>query len=74
MTGSSAGSTSRRDRKAGVLRVLGTYAEPGAPEETADELAAELRDLAGWLGLAEIDVAPRGDLAAELAVAVKAGA
>ena len=64
----------KSDRKAGLLRVLGTYAEPGAPEETAEELAAELRDLADWLGLAEIDVAPRGDLAAELAVAVKAGA
>ena len=64
----------KSDRKAGLLRVLGTYAEPGAPEETAEELAAELRDLADWLGLAEIDVAPRGDLAAELAVAVKADA
>jgi uncharacterized protein YcaQ len=64
----------KSDRKAGLLRVLGTYAEPGAPEETADELAAELRDLAGWLGLAEIEVVPRGDLAPELAVAVKADA
>ena len=64
----------KADRKGGVLRVLGTYAEPGAPEETADELAAELWDLAGWLGLDDIDVAQRGDLAAELTVAVKAGA
>jgi len=64
----------KSDRKAGLLRVLGAYAEPGAPEETAEELAAELRELADWLGLAEIDVASRGDLAAELAVAVKAGA
>ena len=39
----------KADRKAGLLRVLGAYAEPGAPEETAEELAAELRDLAGWL-------------------------
>ena len=29
----------KADRKDGVLRVLGTYAEPGAPEETAEELA-----------------------------------
>jgi len=64
----------KADRKAGLLRVLGTYAEPGAPDETADELAAELWDLAGWLGLDDIDVAQRGDLAAELTVAVKAGA
>jgi uncharacterized protein YcaQ len=54
--------------------VLGTYAEPGAPDETAEELAAELRDLADWLDLDDIDVEPRGDLAAELEVAVKAGA
>jgi uncharacterized protein YcaQ len=64
----------KADRKAGVLRVLGTYAEPGAPDDTADELAAELWDLAGWLGLDDIDVAQRGDLAAELTVAVKSGA
>ena len=64
----------KADRKAGVLRVLGAYAEPGAPEETADELAAELRDLAGWLDLEDIEVAARGDLAPELTVAVKAGA
>ena len=48
-TGSSAGSTSRPTARRGVLLVLGAFAEPGAPEETADELAAELRDLAGWL-------------------------
>jgi uncharacterized protein YcaQ len=54
--------------------VLGTYAEPGAPDDTAAELAAELWDLAGWLGLDDVDVAQRGDLAAELTVAVKAGA
>jgi uncharacterized protein YcaQ len=64
----------KADRKAGVLRVLGTYAEPGAPPETAEELAAELWELAGWLGLDDIDVAQRGDLAAELTVAVKTGA
>jgi uncharacterized protein YcaQ len=61
----------KADRRAGVLRVLGSYAEPGAPDDTADELADELYQLAGWLGLADVDVAPRGDLAGELAVAVK---
>jgi uncharacterized protein YcaQ len=63
----------KADRKARTLRVLGSYAEPGAPEETARELAAELWDLAGWLALDDVEVGQRGDLAAELAVAVKAG-
>ena len=54
----------------GVLRVAAAWAEPGAPAGTAAELAAELRRLAGWLGLAGVAVAPRGDLAPELAVAV----
>jgi uncharacterized protein len=64
----------KADRKAGSLLVLGAFAEPGAPEETADELAAELRQLADWLGLTDVVVGSRGGLAAELAVAVKAGA
>jgi uncharacterized protein YcaQ len=53
----------KADRKAGVLQVKAAYAEPGAPPETAEELAAELRDLAGWLGLDDIVVGDRGDLA-----------
>ena len=36
----------KADRKAGVLLVKAAHAEPGAPAETADELAEELRDLA----------------------------
>ncbi len=56
----------KADRKAGVLIVKGAYAEPGAPPETASELAAELRDLAGWLGLADLAVQQRGDLASAL--------
>jgi uncharacterized protein YcaQ len=62
----------KADRRARVLRVLSSWAEPGAPEETATELAAELRELAGWLGLDAVDVRPRGDLAGALAVAVTA--
>jgi uncharacterized protein len=61
----------KADRKSGVLLVKGTHAEPGAPEETAAELAAELESLAGWLGLDAIVVAPSGDLAPALTVAVK---
>jgi uncharacterized protein len=56
----------KADRKLGHLLVKGAYAEPGAPPETAAELSAELRRLAGWLGLSEIVVAPRGDLAPAL--------
>jgi uncharacterized protein len=61
----------KSDRKAGVLIVKGAFAEPHAPEETADELAAELQSLAGWLGLDSVLVEARGDLAPALAVAVK---
>jgi uncharacterized protein YcaQ len=58
----------KADRKGGRLVVKAAYAEPGAPPETASELAAELRDLALWLGLDHIDVHGRGDLAPALQV------
>jgi uncharacterized protein YcaQ len=54
----------------GALLVQAAWAEidtgPGTPEheEVAAELAAELIDLAGWLGLDGVRVMPRGDLAA----------
>jgi len=54
-------------RPGGVLQVKGAYAEPGAPDETAAELAAELRRMAGWLTLSDVAVEPRGDLAEALA-------
>ena len=60
----------KADRRSGRLLVQGCYAEPGAPPETAEELAEELERLAGWLGLDEVVVVPRGDLAAALAAAV----
>ncbi|GAA4371696.1 winged helix-turn-helix domain-containing protein [Nocardioides caricicola] len=53
----------KAERKEGRLVVKGAYAEPTAPPETADELSAELRQLAGWLGLDSVTVEPRGDLA-----------
>jgi uncharacterized protein YcaQ len=61
----------KADRRSQSLQVLGAFAEPGAPEETAGELAQELQQLAGWLRLDGIDVAPNGDLAADLRVEVK---
>lgn len=46
----------------------GAFAEDDAPEHTAEALSAELRVLAGWLGLADVVVpeGARGDLASAL--------
>jgi hypothetical protein len=63
----------KADRQARVLRVQAAWAEPDAPAETAHELAAELVRLAVWLGLADVVVADRGDLAAALTSALTAG-
>ncbi len=60
----------KADRKAGVLVVKAAYTEPDAPDETAAELAAELRDLAAWLCLDDIVVQPRGGLAASLGATI----
>jgi uncharacterized protein YcaQ len=62
----------KADRRTGLLMVKGAYAERCAPPETAEELAAELERLAGWLGLHTVVVEPRGDLAPALSAAVAA--
>jgi uncharacterized protein YcaQ len=56
----------KADRAGGRLLVQGAYAEETAPPETAEELELELRRLAGWLGLDDVVVADRGDLAPAL--------
>jgi uncharacterized protein YcaQ len=59
----------KADRAAGVLRVQGAFAEPGASaREIVPPLAAELSSLATWLGLDGVAVTEphRGDLAPEL--------
>lgn len=57
----------KADRKAGTLRVLGAFAEAGAPvAAVAAGLSAELRALGAWLGLEKLEVGARGDLAAAL--------
>jgi uncharacterized protein YcaQ len=63
----------KADRPAGVLRVLATFAEPGAPPETAAELLDEFRLLQAWLGLERMEVVPKGDLGPALAKLARAG-
>jgi len=60
----------KADRQASRLLVQGAFAEPEAPVETAEELAAELTTMAWWLGLDRVVVEPNGDLAEGLAEAV----
>ncbi len=55
----------KADRPAGVLRVLGAFAEPGRDRaRVAAALAGELAAMADWLGLGQVSVGDRGDLAA----------
>ncbi len=63
----------KADRAAGVLRVLATWREPASGLDdghVAVELLAELREMARWLGMGEIEVQPHGDLSTALADAV----
>lgn len=61
----------KADRKTGVLRVPGAFLEAGQyPVRVARELAVELGEMARWLGLGEIEVGKKGDLAGMLRGAV----
>lgn len=62
----------KADRAAGVLRVHAAWAEPGhGSAGVAEELAAELVSLAGWLGLGAVAPPPLGDLAGPLGHALE---
>ena len=62
----------KADRAAKVLRVQAAHLEPGAdPAAVAPALAAELATMAGWLGLDEVAVNGRGDLAPALGAALR---
>jgi uncharacterized protein len=57
----------KSDRQAGVLRVQAAHLESGATtDEVLGPLAAELRRAAAWQGLADIQIAKKGGLAAAL--------
>ena len=57
----------KTDRAAGVLRVLGAYAEPGVDRLTlAERLRPHLRDLARFVGVDDVRYGDRGDLVALL--------
>jgi uncharacterized protein YcaQ len=60
----------KSDRKAGVLIVQASHAEPWASDATPVRLAQELKLMAGWLGLESVRVEPKGDLATALAAVV----
>ncbi|MEL7542386.1 MAG: crosslink repair DNA glycosylase YcaQ family protein [Pseudomonadota bacterium] len=58
----------KADRTVGILRAQSTHAEPGcATGDVAAALAAELRRLAAWQGLAGVVAEPVGDLGPMLA-------
>jgi uncharacterized protein YcaQ len=58
----------KADRARAVLRVNSAWLEPGQEAaQVAAELHAELKTMACWLGLSDIEVMLRGDLASALA-------
>ncbi|QZT64362.1 MULTISPECIES: winged helix-turn-helix domain-containing protein [Mycolicibacterium] len=61
----------KADRVSGTLQVLGAFTEDGRDRaRVARALATELQSMAGWLGLADVTVGQRGDLATELGAAL----
>jgi uncharacterized protein YcaQ len=63
----------KANRQAGVLEVPAAWLEPTADQDgTAEALAAELRRLAGWLGLDTVAAPVTGDFASPLTAALKA--
>lgn len=61
----------KADRSAGQLLVQASWREGDAdPDDAAAAAVGELREMARWLGLEQIVVRPRGDLADRLARAV----
>jgi uncharacterized protein YcaQ len=63
----------KADRPAGVLRVPAAWVEPDADrDDVAAALGQQLRALADWQGLGDVEVGPAGDLAPALRSALRA--
>jgi uncharacterized protein YcaQ len=62
----------KSDRSTGALLVQAAHCEPHAsPDPTAQQLAAELKSMASWLGLERVEVTnSAGDLASALQAAI----
>jgi uncharacterized protein YcaQ len=57
----------KAERTNDALNVVGAFVEPGQdPSVVAPRLAAELQTMAGWLGLGDVTVGERGELAGVL--------
>jgi hypothetical protein len=57
----------KADRQRRTLLVQGSYAEPGVPvDQLAADVVRELHSMARWLGLHDVFIADRGDLASPL--------
>lgn len=64
----------KADRPRGTLLVASAHAEPGADSaRVAERLVPELAAMAGWLGLDQVEVTRRGDLAPALRKVTVAG-
>jgi uncharacterized protein YcaQ len=62
----------KADRAANALHVVGAFIEPNRlPSTVAPALAGELATMASWLGLADVTVGQRGDLAGALRAALR---
>ncbi len=61
----------KADRAAGALQVVGAFTESGRDSaQVAGALASELRSMAVWLGLTDVEVGEHGDLVTELGAAL----
>jgi uncharacterized protein len=62
----------KADRQASTLRVQASHSETGITKSrVAAALAGELTAMAAWLGLARVEIMPKGDLATSLARATR---